>query len=69
MGASVAMVFVFQPILASYMPRPEVRESGLLNRLRNSGMIAGLRSFVSGNRDGRLLPMELRGPCLSRSAH
>jgi predicted RND superfamily exporter protein len=47
MGASVAMVFVFQPILASYLPRPEVREDGLLNRLMNSGMITGLRDFGS----------------------
>jgi uncharacterized protein len=48
MGASVAMVFVFQPILVSYLPRPVVRERGLLNKLANSSMIAGLRDFTNG---------------------
>jgi predicted RND superfamily exporter protein len=33
LGASLAMVFVFQPILMSYLPRPELRESSWLSRL------------------------------------
>jgi uncharacterized protein len=33
LGASLAMVFVFQPILMSYLPRPELRESNWLGRL------------------------------------
>jgi len=42
MGASLAMVFVFQPILVSYLPRPELRERSLLNRSVNSGLVTGL---------------------------
>jgi uncharacterized protein len=38
MGASVAMVFVFQPILISYLPKPELRDRGSAN----SGLIAPL---------------------------
>jgi predicted RND superfamily exporter protein len=38
MGASVAMVFVFQPILISYLPKPELRDRGSAN----SGLIARL---------------------------
>ncbi len=48
MGASVAMVFVFQPILVSYLPRPETREENLLSRLAKSGPISGLRRLVDG---------------------
>jgi predicted RND superfamily exporter protein len=32
MGASLAMVFVFQPILMSYLPRPQIRERSWLVR-------------------------------------
>jgi uncharacterized protein len=46
MGASVAMVFVFQPILISYLPRPEFRERSFLNKLANSGLIVRLRNFA-----------------------
>ncbi len=48
MGASVAMVFIFQPILISYLPRPELRERSLLNRLLNSGLSARVRNFADG---------------------
>jgi len=48
MGASVAMVFVFQPILISYLPRPELRERSFLNRLANSGLIARFRNLADG---------------------
>lgn len=46
MGASIAMVFVFQPILVSYLPRPEIREGTFLSRLANSGPICRLRNLV-----------------------
>ncbi len=36
MGASVAMVFVFQPILMSYLPRPQLRERSGLRQAGNS---------------------------------
>jgi predicted RND superfamily exporter protein len=46
LGASLAMVFVFQPILMSYLPRPELRESGLLGRLTGAGEgVAGASLF------------------------
>jgi uncharacterized protein len=32
LGASLAMVFVFQPVLMTYLPRPRVRDWGWLNR-------------------------------------
>lgn len=48
MGASVAMVFVFQPILISYLPRPELRDRSLLNRVVNSGLIARFRNLADG---------------------
>ncbi len=38
MGASVAMVFVFQPILISYLPRPEVYERSWLRRVGISAL-------------------------------
>lgn len=37
LGASIAMVFVFQPILMSYLPRPELRESSWLGWLGGAG--------------------------------
>lgn len=36
MGASLAMVFAFQPILMSYLPRPQIRERSGLARLSGS---------------------------------
>jgi uncharacterized protein len=36
LAASVAMVFVFQPVLMSYLPRPEFRESSWLNRIASA---------------------------------
>jgi uncharacterized protein len=60
MGASVAMVFVFQPILVSYLPRPAFRERSLLNRLANSGLIARLRNLA----DELVIAPIMRGtPC------
>jgi predicted RND superfamily exporter protein len=56
MGASVAMVFVFQPILISYLPKPEFRERGVLSRLTSSGLGSGLRSFAD-----RLVMAPVRG--------
>ena len=48
MGASLAMVFVFQPILVSYLPRPQAREGNLLGRLGNAGPISGVRKLADG---------------------
>src|SRR3984893_4276391 len=42
MGASVAMVFVFQPIIVSYLPKPEIRD----RTPSNSGPIARLTQFA-----------------------
>jgi predicted RND superfamily exporter protein len=42
MGASVAMVFVFQPIIVSYLPKPELRD----RTSSNSGPIARLTQFA-----------------------
>jgi len=47
MGASVVMVFVFQPILASYLPRPEFRGENLLSRLANSAPISRSRTLAN----------------------
>jgi predicted RND superfamily exporter protein len=44
LGASLAMVFVFQPILMSYLPRPQIRERGWLTRSSGAGRRSG--SFV-----------------------
>jgi len=44
LGASLAMVFVFQPILMSYLPRPQIREPGWLTRSSGAGHQSG--SFV-----------------------
>jgi predicted RND superfamily exporter protein len=48
MGASVAMVFIFQPILISYLPRSEVRERSLIYRIRSSGLLTRVRGLVDG---------------------
>ncbi len=48
MGASLAMVFVFQPILISFLPRPEFRERSILNRLVSSAPIGRLRNLANG---------------------
>jgi predicted RND superfamily exporter protein len=48
MGASVAMVFIFQPILISYLPRSEVREKSLIYRIRSSGLLIRVRGLVDG---------------------
>ncbi|MGH7916817.1 MAG: efflux RND transporter permease subunit, partial [Candidatus Binataceae bacterium] len=44
LGASVAMVFLFQPILMSYLARPEVREHSWLVRKRDSDHKSSYRS-------------------------
>jgi len=44
LGASLAMVFVFQPILMSYLPRPQIRERGRLTRPSGASRQSG--SFV-----------------------
>jgi len=37
MGASIEMIFVFQPILMSYLPRPEIRERSWPARMSQAG--------------------------------
>ncbi|MGH8012988.1 MAG: efflux RND transporter permease subunit, partial [Candidatus Binataceae bacterium] len=44
LGASVAMVFVFQPILMSYLARPEVREHSWFWRTRDPNRKSSYRS-------------------------
>lgn len=62
LGASLAMVFVFQPILMSYLPRPELRESGWLPWFR------GTREGVAGgSRFDRLAAFPTR-PGVARGA-
>jgi len=46
MGASVAMVFVFQPILMSYLPRPQLRDRTWLSQLGKSPFGERSRGFV-----------------------
>lgn len=45
MGASVAMVFVFQPILMSYLPVPQIRTRSWLQRLTNTKLYTGYHSI------------------------
>ncbi len=45
LGASLAMVFVFQPILMSYLPRPEIRERGWLGASRDANFRSRWRSL------------------------
>jgi len=48
MGASVAMVFVFQPIMMSYLARPQLREHGWLARLHDPNRRpGGLRDWAA----------------------
>src|SRR5579863_6469494 len=46
MGASVVMVFIFQPILMSYLPRPELRDRSWSRRLGDSSLGGRDRRFV-----------------------
>ena len=46
MGSSVAMVFVFQPILMSYLARPQLRESGWLRALGKSSLGTRYQALV-----------------------
>jgi uncharacterized protein len=46
MGASVAMVFIFQPILMSYLPRPQLRDRSWFRQLGKSLFGARSRGFV-----------------------
>ncbi|HKV55681.1 MAG TPA: MMPL family transporter [Candidatus Binataceae bacterium] len=46
LGASLAMVFVFQPVLMSYLERPQLREVGLLFRSRDPNRRSLYRSLA-----------------------
>lgn len=54
LGASLAMVFVFQPILMSYLPRPQARESGWLGWAeRGRALVDRLAAFPTARGPAR----------------
>jgi uncharacterized protein len=47
LAASLTMVFVFQPIFMSYLPRPRIRAQGWLSRFKNLSLHSSFDSAVA----------------------
>jgi predicted RND superfamily exporter protein len=64
LAGSVTMVFVFQPIFMSYLPRPRVRERRWLLRPATNGLRGRLHRLVAGLIRIPVTPGRLRGAML-----